>query len=258
MILAPHPDDDVIAAGGFIRRVLEEGGEVAVVFVTDGENNPWPQRILERKFVLSDADRAKWGAMRHREAVCSLATLGVGEKSATFLRFPDQGIGALARRGDPRLRDTVRRLVDERQPTLILSPSTFDLHPDHRAIAWYVHTAAPDADIATYVIHGDAPVQRAIYSVDLSELEQRRKLEAVECHESQLALSRDRFLAYARRAETFYRAEFDVVRVESAMRERFIAWQHALRVCFGIYPPDSRVQPAADVEDGAGDVAGLL
>ena len=260
LILAPHPDDDVIAAGGLMQRVLESGGELAVVFVTDGENNPWPQRFLHRKIFLTDADRAAWGAMRRREALCSLARLGVPEKSATFLAFPDQGIAARARRGENILREMVIKIVNDFRPTLIVSPSTFDQHSDHRAIAYYTHRAAPQPDIATYVIHGKAPAGRERFTLELSACEQKRKLDAVECHESQLALSRARFLSYACRDEVFYRAEFDVVRVESAMRERFIAFQHAIRVCFGTHPAiaGSRVEPAADVQDGAGDVAGLL
>ena len=58
VILAPHPDDDVIDAGGLMQRVLATGGEVRVVFVTDGENNPWPQRYLERKLFVTAKDRA--------------------------------------------------------------------------------------------------------------------------------------------------------------------------------------------------------
>ncbi|MDQ6801696.1 MAG: PIG-L family deacetylase [Acidobacteriota bacterium] len=260
MVLAPHPDDDVIAAGGLIQRVLESGGEVAVVFVTDGENNPWPQRFLERKLFLSNSDRATWGAMRRREALCSLARLGVGEGSAIFLEFPDQGIGSLARRGDVTLREALRKTIDDLAPTLIVSPSTFDQHSDHRAIAYYAHCAAPDATIATYVVHGNAPAERALCRLELSGREQKRKFDAIECHQSQLSLSRDRFLSYGGRSETFFRAEYDVVRVESALRERLIAVRHAMRVCFGAYPHPrpSGVQPAADVQDGAGDVPGLL
>jgi LmbE family N-acetylglucosaminyl deacetylase len=260
MVLAPHPDDDVIAAGGLIQRILGSGGEVFVVFITDGENNPWPQRFLERKLFLSDADRAKWGAMRRREALCSLARLGVNERSAIFLAFPDQGIASLARRGDVTLREALRKVIEEVDPTVIVGPSTFDQHGDHRAIAYYAHRAAPDANITTYVIHGNAPAERAVCTLELSAREQKKKFHAIESHQSQLALSRDRFLSYGRRSETFYAAEFDVVRVESALRERLIGLRHALRVCFGAYPsvPPSGVQPTADVEDSTGDVAGLL
>jgi N-acetyl-1-D-myo-inositol-2-amino-2-deoxy-alpha-D-glucopyranoside deacetylase len=253
MIVAPHPDDDVIAAGGLIQHVLASGGEVFVVFVTDGENNPWPQRFLERKFFLGASDRAEWGAMRRREALSSLARLGVDERSATFLAFPDQGIAALARRGDDRLRDVLRGIARETRATLIVSPSTFDLHSDHRAIAYYAHSAAPDTTITTYIVHGSAPAERQLFKLELSASEQQQKLEAIECHQSQLALSRGRFLAYARRSESFYAAEPDLVRVESAAAERLTAFRHALRVCLGAYPSvnGSRVEPTTDVQDQA-------
>lgn len=260
VILAPHPDDDVIAAGGLIQRVLASGGELRVIFVTDGENNPWPQRFTERKFFLAAGDRKAWGAMRRQEALCSLARLGVNNNAAIFLGFPDQGIAGLARQGENCLPDALREIVAEFQPTLIISPSAYDLHADHRAIAYFAHTAAPDAAITTYVVHGDAPASRLACQVDLLDYEQKRKREAIECHVSQLALSRDRFLSYARQSESFYAAEHDVVRVESLAREWLTAFRHSLRVLFGTYPDggESGVQPAADIQDGAGDVPGLL
>lgn len=239
--------------------MLAARGEVHVVFLTDGENNPWPQRFIERKFFLEAGDRAKWGAMRRREAICSLARLGVGERSATFLAFPDQGIAKMARRGDNSLRDALRAVIERVQPTLIVSPSSFDWHSDHRAIAYFAHKAAPDAAITTYVVHGAGPSSRLACRIDLSEVEQRRKREAIECHVSQLALSRERFLSYAATRETFFAPEFDVARVDSLAREWMKALRHAMRVLFGAYPPvHSGVQPAADVQDSAGDIPGLL
>ena len=174
--------------------------------------------------------------MRRAEALSSLASLGVPQGSATFLAFPDQGIAALSRRGDLRLRDRLRDIVGRIQPTLIVSPSSFDMHSDHRAIAYYLHNAAPDSAITTYVVHGSAPAERLHCKIELTQCDLQRKREAVECHQSQLALSRERFLSYAGPNESFYSAEFDVVRVESAIRERVIGLAHAIRVLFGSYP----------------------
>lgn len=260
MVIAPHPDDDVIGAGGLIQRVLSRGGEIRIAFITDGENNPWPQRYIERRWFLGGVDQARWGSLRRREAHCSLAKLGVGESSAIFLSFPDQGIARLTRRGDLRLQEALRRLIADFQPTLIVSPSAFDLHSDHRAISWYVHGAAPDGPVTTYVVHGNAPANRIALHLELSDVELRRKREAIESHASQMALSRDRFLSFVRTSESFLAPEFDVVRVESAARERWIDVRHAMRVIFGQYPSvaESGVKPAADVQDGAGDVPGLL
>ncbi len=253
IVLAPHPDDDVIAAGGLIQRVVATGGELRVVFITDGENNPWPQRFTERKFFLAAGDRKAWGAMRRQEALCSLARLGVNSSSAMFLGFPDQGIAELARRGENTLWDALREIVNEFDPTLIVSPSTHDLHSDHRAAAYFAHRAAPDATITTYVVHGQAPTERLAGQIELVDCEQKRKREAIECHVSQLALSRERFLSYVQQSESFYVAEHDLVHVESLARGWFTAFRHSLRVLFGAYPTagQSGVQPAADIQDSA-------
>ena len=237
IILAPHPDDDVIGAGGLIQRLLAARSELHVVFITDGENNPWPQRFMERKLFIEAGDRQKWGEMRRREAICSLARLGIGESSCTFLAFPDSGMARLARRHDTSLVDALRALFAKIEPTLIVSPSSFDLHSDHRAIAYFAHAAAgANTPVATYVVHGAGPKERLALSIELTESEKKRKHEAIECHVSQLTLSRERFLSYARPTESFFTSEFDVVRVDSAIHEWWTAFRHSIRVLFGIYP----------------------
>lgn len=266
LVIAPHPDDDVIAAGGLIQRVLANGGEVHVLFVTDGENNPWPQRWMQKKWRLDANDRAAWGALRRDEAYCSLGRLSVPAAATTFLGFPDQRIGALIRAGNMELLQSMRKVVTDFQPTAIVTPSSRDLHSDHRAIAWCAHVAAAgETAIATYVIHGHAADCRLAERIELTESEQRRKRAAIECHHSQLLLSRERFLAHAGATESFYKAEYDLIGVPSAARERLSVLRHALHVVIGnhnVLPPPqeqpSGVQPAADVQDRPGDVPGLL
>jgi len=41
LVLAPHPDDEVLAAGGLMGRVAREGGEVRVVSLTSGTPLTW-------------------------------------------------------------------------------------------------------------------------------------------------------------------------------------------------------------------------
>ena len=77
LVIAPHPDDESIAAGGLLQRAIAAGGEVRVIFVTDGDNNPWPLRYLKKKVRINDADRAEWGALRREESRRALAALGV-------------------------------------------------------------------------------------------------------------------------------------------------------------------------------------
>lgn len=261
LIIAPHPDDDVLAAGGLIQRVLGDGGAVHIVFVTDGENNPWPQRWMEKKWTISAEDRAAWGALRRDEAHCSLTRLGVSASGTTFLGLPDQRVSRLLRQGDTTLLRALRTLIRDFRPTLIVSPSSRDLHPDHRAVAWCAHVAsAGEIPITTYVVHGRPDERRIAARLTLTESQQQRKRTAIECHRSQLMLSRARFLSYVQPAESFFRAEYDLMSGESPARGKLAAMRHVLHVLFSGGQParDLRVEPPADVQDRPGDVAGLL
>ena len=238
LIIAPHPDDEVIGAGGLIQRVAARGGDVRVVFVTAGENNPWPQRVMQRKWLITDKDRRAWGAMRRREAAESLAALGAPEHAPIFLDFPDTQIARMAREGDERLTEILRTIIRDFQPTLLVSTSAQDFHADHRAVAWFAHHALRGAgdnapEIVTYVVHGDGAPHRLHVSLQLTDRERERKRQAIERHASQLVLGRRRFLSYAQAREDFFSPEFDLVCTESRAKERASRIRHACFVLFG-------------------------
>jgi len=230
LIIAPHPDDESIAAGGLLQRTIASGGEVRVVFVTDGENNPWPLRYLKKKLRISDADRAEWGALRREESRRALSALGVPATSAIFLGYPDRLLSTMARSRDLRARDALAAVIDEFAPSLLVVPSAFDLHADHRAIAWFAQPAMSKRNVVTYVIHGRSPRGRLAFRLDLTAEEAARKRMAIECHQSQLVLSRRRFLSYAGDVEEFLEAESGVVRLDSRLRDWSCALRHAIRV----------------------------
>ena len=139
----------------------------------------------------------------------------------------------MARRGDRTLHAAIANEIRDFAPTLIVSPSSFDAHYDHRAIAWYVHAAQTVSVLHTYVIHGTGPRSRLALMIELTPAEQERKRDAILCHESQLRLSRGRFLSYATATENFYRAEHDIVRVESRLEAAIKRVRHAWFTCTG-------------------------
>ena len=86
LVLAVHPDDESLCAGGLIQHALAHGAKVRVVFITDGDNNPWPQRFVEGvgAFILPIArDGAKGGAerlsMRSPASVCLVEMRNSGD-----------------------------------------------------------------------------------------------------------------------------------------------------------------------------------
>jgi LmbE family N-acetylglucosaminyl deacetylase len=239
LLIAPHPDDDALAAGGLVQHVVETSQRLEVVFVTDGESNRWPQRLRYRKWRITAEERVAWAAMRRDEARCSLEYLGVPRSAATFLGRPDGRLTELMRAGDRGLLDVLRRIISAFQPTLIVSPSVTDLHDDHRATAHTVHLAALSASavpIVTYVVHGDPGESRRAFRVELTRSQRERKRAAIACHRSQLVLSRRRFLAYADRSESFNTAEYDLIETAAFRHVPFAPLRRALWIARAALP----------------------
>ncbi|MEP7044273.1 MAG: PIG-L family deacetylase [Dokdonella sp.] len=206
LVFAPHPDDETLATGELIQSACAAGAAVRVIFATDGDNNPWPQRWLERRWRIDAPARARWGARRRDEATAALALLGVdGTDTARFLGWPDQGLtGALMADGS-----AVARLADEIAqfaPTQVAVPMLGDRHPDHSALRVMVDLAVLRAGIACvrlgYLVHGEKK-SLIVRRFTVHAGYQQRKQQAMLAHASQIALSRRRLLVLASRAEQF-------------------------------------------------------
>jgi LmbE family N-acetylglucosaminyl deacetylase len=207
-VLAPHPDDEALGAGGLIQQAIAAGVEVRVVFGTDGDNNPWPQRWVERRWTIDEDCRRRLGALRRAEALRSLEVLGVPAAHAVFLGLPDAGLLRLWKRGDEAALGEFVRLFESQPPDVLIVPSVFDRHADHRGMFHYAQAALARCGIAprqfSYLIHpGWLGGDFGSVVVHLTPDQQAAKLQAILCHESQTALSRGRFTSYARPVEVF-------------------------------------------------------
>ncbi len=211
MMFAPHPDDESLAAGVLLQRAVAAGADVRVVYATDGEKNCWPQRLLERKARIGEADRHRWGVRRQAEALAALGVLQIAPEQVEFLSLPDQGVTDLLVRG---CRETIRRLADlvlAWGPTHLLVPSASDTHPDHSGLAVLLRFAFDNflpcqhrIQRLEYLIHGSSvSFAEAAHGLPQTSYERHAKQRAITCHVTQVAWSRRRFLAYAKRPERF-------------------------------------------------------
>ena len=193
LVIAPHPDDEVLAAGGLMQQVHDAGGAVRVVYLTDGDGFPEGVRLEERDRTLTSGDFRDYGRRRQREARGALAALGLDPSDAKFLSFPDTGLCKLIRvywserrtayrspytrltrppaaeRLDPDtkfrgedLTQELAAIVGQFRPTLVLVPRKEDQHPDHRAAWYFLVDALGDVrrvhsdfttDVLTYIVH---------------------------------------------------------------------------------------------------------
>jgi LmbE family N-acetylglucosaminyl deacetylase len=117
VVVAPHPDDEVLGAGGLLRSMAGAGVETVVVAVTDGEaSHPRAHR--------AGHDLAMTRALERQRA---LNRLGCGSTHIHRLGFAD---GTVAEQRE-RLTDVLCRLLGPED--LCLVPWRSDGHPDHDA-----------------------------------------------------------------------------------------------------------------------------
>jgi LmbE family N-acetylglucosaminyl deacetylase len=211
MVLAPHPDDESVATGGALQVAVSVGADVRVVYVTDGEDNPWAQRATEHRWRISQRDRVRWGARRRREAVAALNCLGVPSSATRFLGFHDQHVTEALIGGT---HAAVERLAEELaawRPTVLFIPSLEDRHPDHSATGAMARLAVAQtprdvcSQVFAYTVHRPAAAgsERCDALCVLSRSEREAKRRAILRHASQLRLRRSFLLRFADETETF-------------------------------------------------------
>jgi LmbE family N-acetylglucosaminyl deacetylase len=199
LVLAPHPDDDVIGCGGTLSKHVAAGSHVTSVYLTDGGRGD-PEC----------GDPAQVARVRRQEAEAAAEVLELND--LVFLNGPD---GALA--PVPELIRALQRVLTDRQPDLVYVPFFLDPHPDHRATndVLAAVVAAGDFCFRCCAYESWSPLVSNVL-VDIST-QMPRKLAAVRCYRSQVqqidyvrlveGLNTYRTVQFSRRfqyAEAFY------------------------------------------------------
>ncbi len=91
LILAPHPDDEVLSCGGIIQQSIAMKLPVQVVYFTYGDNNEWSFLLYRKHAVLLPDAVKQMGLVRHDEAVAAATSLGLATNQLIFLGYPDFG-----------------------------------------------------------------------------------------------------------------------------------------------------------------------
>jgi N-acetylglucosamine malate deacetylase 1 len=139
LLFAPHPDDEVIGAGGTCLRHVAAGDEVHVVVVYDGA-------LGRRGF--EHMDEAAFVALRQDE--CRAACRALGFASVMFLGHPEgRELSDDDRtKGAEQMAALIRRFA----PRTVYAPWPGESHPDH-------HTLARAVAVAIDELHAsDGPV----------------------------------------------------------------------------------------------------
>lgn len=114
LVIAPHPDDEVIGCGGTILKSLERGDQVFLCVVTTACPPEWDEKTI---------------AIKKKERVKATELLGV--KKAFFLDLPTTKLDTIPKNElNKKISDCVKRV----KPGAVFTSYWGDAHSDHRAV----------------------------------------------------------------------------------------------------------------------------
>ena len=175
LVISPHPDDEVIGAGGAVARHVAGGDEVSLCIVTQGYSPPWPADIVE---------------IARRQVEAARKVLGI--KQVFFLGFPTVKLNTVP---NTDLTNALQKAVDETRPEVVYTSSASDVNQDHRIVFEATLVACrplPGSTVRRLLSYeigpaarfGNAPFFPNVF-VDI-EAFLSKKLEAMKCYETEL------------------------------------------------------------------------
>jgi len=176
LVIAPHPDDEILGAGRIIASAIARGGSVAVIIATTGSES------------IPGADPEKLSLQRRQECEAGLIALLGKIPPILFLNEPD---GKLDSRAVNVTSPAIASFLAKAAADIILVTDPADGHPDHKAAFGF----------ATRLIaagHGRKllvmPISQRVDGIfDPKDFQQipvspydKQKKAALECHSSQI------------------------------------------------------------------------
>jgi len=184
LVIAAHPDDEVLGCGGAIAKLADEGSFVHVAFFADGVfSRAGEKNALQKELTI-----------RHDAAQKACEILGV--KSVSFGKFPDNQMDTIPLLDITRV---VESLIAEHKPEIIFTHHIGDVNVDHRRLHEAVVTACRPQlghsvktllffevpSSTEWQLSGSAPAFTPNWFVDISPTLER-KMAALEVYSSEL------------------------------------------------------------------------
>ncbi len=184
LILAPHPDDESLGAGGLIASACAAGIAPIVIILTDGSASHPDSKLFPP---------AKLRQTREQEAMNATRLLGLPRENLHFFRQPDSALpphGALFEK----LVNRAAALAEQHRCGLVIGPWAGDPHCDHEAAARIAAAVARQRQcrLLSYPVWGWLRDPQTIvneertsgWRLDISA-HLPRKAQAIAAHESQ-------------------------------------------------------------------------
>ncbi len=116
LVLAPHPDDELLGCGGTILKMKEKGGTISVMYLTDGSKSA---ALAQANVFARRARRLK--EVKNVAHALALDKIHFLRQTNGVLAVSEQNVTALV------------HLLQKSKPRWIFVPSFLDAHPEHYA-----------------------------------------------------------------------------------------------------------------------------
>lgn len=187
VVVAAHPDDESLGAGGLVATATAAGRKVTIVCATDGEGSH-PDSPTCTPHQLA--------ALRVTESRRAAAALGVAPEQLQQLGLPDGDVAGQ----EEALVARVVEVVGDGRKVVVVAPWRRDGHPDHEAAGRAGAAAArrTGADLWEYPIwfwHWGCPDEAPwedLLTFELADAALRAKAAAIGAHVSQVSPLSDR------------------------------------------------------------------
>lgn len=114
LVVAPHPDDEVLGCGGAILRHVKRGDEVSVCIVTQAYTPDWSEEFLEN---------------RHKEIKKAAQLLKT--KKTFLLGFPTVKLDTIPQKD---FYKSILNIINTVSPDIVYFPHGGDINKDHRLV----------------------------------------------------------------------------------------------------------------------------
>lgn len=177
LVIAPHPDDELLGAGAIMKRATLSGQRVGVIVLTDGSRSD------------AGVDPVDLAAMRRDETRSGLIQLLGDCPPVLFLDKTDGTLDAASI--ELSWESALGRFVADLSPTTILVTDPADAHPDHKAafgLATRLISAGHGRVLQVMPIGQriDGAFDPVGYDVQPAGEHADAKRAALECHRSQI------------------------------------------------------------------------
>ena len=123
LIVAAHPDDEILGCGGLIKKLTKKNKKIKVIFLAEGSSCRFKIEDLHKSFVQKE--------IKHREVSARKALKVLGVKNFSFYNL---NCGRLHNYPITDLAKIVENEIKDFKPTAIFTHSNDDVHLDHRTV----------------------------------------------------------------------------------------------------------------------------